>query len=332
MLPRLILAPMAGSAGSELAIAVARAGGLGSLPCAMLSAEQIEAEVTAFRGAVDAPINLNFFCHESVPLTVEAAARWTDHLAPLYRELGINSEVSAGGGRRPFDDATASVVESLRPEVVSFHFGLPAPALLDRVRATGAMILSSATTAAEACWLDERGVDGIIAQGLEAGGHRGHFLRQDLEEQLPLMRLLDELRDITGKPLVAAGGIGNKKSAHAAFDAGAISIQVGTAFLLCPEAKTSAVHRAALRTDAETAVTNVFSGRPARGIINRAMKELGPMTSQAPPFPHAAAAMAGLRRAAEAQGAGDFSPLWSGEDRSDCAEVSASEIVSRLLA
>ncbi len=329
----LIQAPMAGSSGVALAIAVARAGGLGSLPCAMRSIGQITDDVAEFRETIDAPVNLNFFCHEDLPLTVEASRRWRQKLNPYFEELHAEDSSSAPA-RQPFRDASVELVEALKPEVVSFHFGLPEDSLMARVKQAGSFVLSSATTAEEARWLTERGADGIIAQGIEAGGHRGHFLRNDLEGQAPLLELLPMIMDKTDLPVIAAGGIGSRERVDACLSAGAAAVQVGTAFLLCPEARTSPVHRAALSdpTIEETAITNLFSGRPARGLVNRIMRELGPMNDDAPPFPHAGATLTPLRKAAEINGSGDFSPLWSGTDRTGCQAVSATEIVRQLFA
>ncbi len=322
---------MAGVQGSALAIAVSNAGGLGSLPCATLSLESLRKELEVLRTGTSNPFNLNFFAH-TPPSPNEALDRaWRERLAPYYREFGITSE-SSGQGRAPFDAAMASIVEEFRPAVVSFHFGLPAPELLHRVKSAGAKVLSSATTVEEARWLESLGVDAIIAQGLEAGGHRGHFLSEDLTLQLGTFALVPQLVRAVKVPIIAAGGIADARGVFAALSLGAAAAQVGTAYLLCPEATTSAVHRAILKTESarHTAVTNVFTGRPARGIVNRAIRELGPLSADAPPFPLAAAAMTPLRAKAEAHGSGDFSPLWCGQNPDGCREVSAAELTLAL--
>lgn len=329
----LIQAPMAGAQGSALAIAVGNAGGLGSLPCAMLGAEQIDNEVAALRAAGLTSFNLNFFCHR--PPTPEPAreAAWRAALAPYYVEFGIDpAGITAGPGRAPFTADSAALIEALRPGVVSFHFGLPEPELLARVRASGARVLASATTLAEALWLQARGVDAVIAQGLEAGGHRGHFLSEDLSEQSGTFALLPQLVQALRVPVIAAGGIADARGVAAAMALGAAGVQVGTAYLLCPEAATSVVHRAALRTPAarHTALTNLYSGRPARGIVNRLMRELGPLSALAPVFPLATTAVAPLRAKAEAVGSGDFSPLWAGQNVSGCRETGATELTGEL--
>lgn len=329
----LIQAPMAGSQGSALAIAVCEAGGLGSLPCAMLTADAIRSEVAAIRAATARPFNLNFFCHSPPAPDAAREAAWRARLAPYYTEFGIDpAGVAAGPSRTPFSAESAELVEALRPAVVSFHFGLPAPELLARVRATGAKLLSSATTVAEALWLQERGVDAVIAQGLEAGGHRGHFLSDDLSQQLGLFALLPPLARALRVPVIAAGGLADAVGIRAAMALGAAGVQIGSAYLLCPEASTSAVHRAALQSaDARhTALTNLFSGRPARGIVNRFIREQGPINPEAPRFPLAAGALAPLRARAEAQGLGDFSPLWAGQNAYGCRALPAAELTRQL--
>jgi len=329
----IIQAPMAGSQGSALAIAVSNAGGLGSLPCAMLGLDAMRAELAAIRDATTRPWNVNFFCH--VPPVPDASreAGWRAALAPYYREHGIDAGgIPAGPGRTPFTAEAADVLEAFKPAVVSFHFGLPAPELLARVKSWGAKVLSSATTVEEARWLEARGVDAVIAQGLEAGGHRGIFLSEDLSTQVGTFALLPQLLRAVKLPVIAAGGIADARGVAAAMALGAAGVQVGTAYLLCPEATTGAVHRAALKSDMahRTALTNLFSGRPARGIVNRAMRELGPISAAAPAFPLATAAIAPLRARAEAQGSGDFSPLWAGQNAGGCSEAPAADVTRAL--
>ncbi|MDW7745429.1 nitronate monooxygenase [Halomonas sp.] len=329
----ILQAPMAGAQGSELAIAVSRAGGLGALPCAMLSPEAMAEELEALRAATSGPVNVNFFCHAPPAPDPERLARWQAALAPWYAEFGLDIEaVPAGAGRRPFDHAACDALEPFRPEVVSFHFGLPAPELLARVKAWGATVLSTATTVEEARWLEARGADAVIAQGLEAGGHRGLFLAEDLTTQMGTLALLPQVRQAVEVPVIAAGGIADARGVAAALALGAEAVQVGTAFLCCPESRASAIHRRALMSEAarHTALTNLYSGRPARGIVTRLMRELGPISDAAPAFPLATAAIAPLRAAAEAQGRGDFSPLWAGQNASRCLEVPADEVVREL--
>jgi nitronate monooxygenase len=329
----IIQAPMAGVQGSALAIAVSNAGGLGSLPCAMLSLDAMRAELTAVTAGTSQPYNVNFFCHTPPEPDAEREAVWRRLLQPYYDELGIDiSAVAAGPGRAPFSHDAADVLAGFKPPIVSFHFGLPSPDLLKRVREMGAKVLSSATTDDEARWLDAHGVDAIIAQGAEAGGHRGMFLSDDLTTQVGTMALLPQIVKAVRVPVIAAGGIADAAGVSAALALGAAGVQIGTAYMLCPEATTTAVHRAALGSDAarHTALTNVFSGRPARGIVNRIIREVGPMSSLAPQFPLAAAAVLPLRAAAEKSGSGDFSPLWSGQNASGCREIPAAELTRQL--
>ena len=331
----ILLAPMAGAALSDLAIGVAQAGGLGSVACAMLSAEQIHAEVANFRAQSRHPINLNFFCHRAPEPDVEREAIWRTRLADYYAELGLDlASKSAGASRMPFNDDACRVVVALRPEVVSFHFGLPEENLLARVKAAGAKILGCATTVEEARWLEQRGCDAIIAQGYEAGGHRGMFLARDISTQPGTMALVPQVVDAVKIPVIAAGGIGDGRGIAAAFALGAAAVQLGTAYLLCPEARISPVHLHALQNakDNATALTNIFSGRPARGILNRFMREMGPMSDLAPEFPLASAAVAPLRQKSEVAGSADFAQMWSGQAAALARELPAGELTTRLAA
>jgi len=330
----IVQAPMAGASGVALAIAVARAGGLGSLPAAMLGREQLAGQIDEFRDATRAPLNVNFFCHVAPQVSRVQLDAWAETLSRFDAELGVDrSGAPSGSPRHPFDDDACQLVERCRPEVVSFHFGLPAPELVDRVRATGAVVMSSATTVAEAVWLESHGCDIVIAQGAEAGGHRGMFLTEDIAAQPGTMALVPRVVDSVTVPVIAAGGIADGRSVAAAFVLGASAVQVGTAYLLCPEALTTPVHRRALvggSTD-DTVLTNVFTGRPARGRRNRLVDELGPMSSEAPAFPTAGGAVAPLRAVAEGAGSGDFSPLWSGQAGAMTTDVPAGELTRELM-
>ena len=330
----IIQAPMATSQGSALAIAVSNAGGLGSLPCATLSIDQIRQELAAITAATTKPYNVNFFVHRQPQPDQAREAAWRKVLAPYYAELGIDhSVIQSGPGRLPFGDEAANLLEEFKPPVVSFHFGLPSEAQVARVKRWGAKVLSSATTVEEARWLEARGVDAVIAQGLEAGGHRGIFLSEDLDTQVGTFALVQQIAKAVRVPVIAAGGIADASGVKAALQLGAAAVQVGTAYMLCPEATTSPVHRAALKSDgaAFTALTNVFTGRAARGIVNRLMREAGPISSVAPAFPLAASAVLPLRMKAEARGSGDFSSLWAGQNAVGCREIPAAKL-TRLLA
>ena len=327
-----IQAPMAGAQDSRLAIAVSEAGGLGSIPCAMLAPGAIRKELEAVKAGTRGPCNVNFFCHAPPAPSPEREAQWRKALGPYFREFGIDpAGIPAGPGRLPFSAEAADAVEGFRPAVVSFHFGLPSADLLARVKGWGSILLSSATSVEEARWLEARGVDAVIAQGVEAGGHRGLFLSDDLGTQRPMLELLRETLRAVKVPVIAAGGIADADGVRTALALGAAAVQVGTAYLLCPEASASAVHRAALLGERrETALTNVFTGRPARGILNRIMREIGPISPAVPAFPLATSAIAPLRAKAEAAGSGDFSPLWSGDYSGRYSEVSAAELTRRL--
>jgi nitronate monooxygenase len=331
----LLQAPMAGAQGSALALAVCRAGGLGALPAALLTPEALRAELATLRAQTDQPFNVNFFCHTPPGPDAAREAAWRAVLAPYYAEFGIDAATIAGGpGRRPFSAEVADIVAEFRPRVVSFHFGLPAPELLARVKGWGAVVLSTATTVEEARWLEAHGADAVIAQGLEAGGHRGHFLSDDLSRQAGTFALLPQVVQAVKLPVIAAGGIADAAGVAAAMALGAAGVQVGTAYLCCPEAGTSALHRAALLGEAarHTALTTLFSGRPARGIVNRVMRELGAMPAGVPAFPLATAAIAPLRAAAEKQGCTDFTPLWAGQNAGGCRNASATDLTRELAA
>ncbi|HZR67554.1 MAG TPA: nitronate monooxygenase [Burkholderiales bacterium] len=331
----IIQAPMAGVQLSALAVAVSNAGGLGSLPCAMLAPDAMRKELSALRAGTAKPYNVNFFCHAQPAPSAEREAAWRKALAPYFAEYGIDpATIPSGPGRLPFSAEAADVLEEFRPAVVSFHFGLPSKELLARVRAWGAKVLASATTVDEARWLEARGVDAVIAQGLEAGGHRGNFLSDDLTAQLSTLTLVPQVVRAVKVPVIAAGGIADAQGVAAALALGAAGAQVGTAYLLCPEATTSALHRAALKSEAarHTALTNLLTGRPARGIVNRVMKELGPLSTLAPAFPLATAAIVALRAKAEAHGKTDFSSLWSGQNASGCREIPAAQLTRELSA
>ncbi|WP_199458118.1 MULTISPECIES: NAD(P)H-dependent flavin oxidoreductase [unclassified Marinobacter] len=329
----IIQAPMAGVQDYRLSAAVSNAGGLGSLPCAMLGPDALREELKALDEATSKPYNLNFFAHTPPEPNPQQEANWQQALAPYYKEFGIDpASITAGPGRMPFNEESAAIVEEFRPAVVSFHFGLPKPELLERVKKAGAKVLSTATTVDEALWLEQHGADAIIAQGMEAGGHRGIFLTTDMTTQMGTFALLPQIVAAVKIPVIAAGGIATAEGVRAALDLGAVAAQIGTAFMLCPEATTKPLHREALKSPAarHTAITNLFSGGPARGIVNRVMRELGPVCDQAPAFPLATNAIAPLRAAGEAAGTGDFSPLWSGQNASGCREIPAGVLVEEL--
>ncbi|CAI8905082.1 Nitronate monooxygenase [Pseudomonas sp. IT-93MI4] len=325
----IIQAPMAGATTSAMVIAVCNAGGLGSMPAAMLSIEQLREELKTIREHTRKPFNVNFFCHQPPAADEQRAQDWKNLLEPYYRELGVDFDAPTPvSNRAPFDAAACAVLEEFRPEVVSFHFGLPEKSLLDRVKATGAKILSSATTVDEALWLEQNGCDAIIAMGYEAGGHRGMFLSDDLSSQVGTFALVPQIVDAVTVPVIAAGAIADARGVAAALMLGASAVQVGTAYLFTPEAKVSASHHQALRSakESETAITNLFTGRPARGILNRVMREIGPMSPKAPAFPLAGGALIPLRAKSEAQ----FSNLWAGQAFPLGEELNSADLTRQL--
>jgi nitronate monooxygenase len=329
----IVQAPMAGANGSAMAIAVSEAGGLGSLPCAMLDGDKVRAEVGVIRQRTNGPLNVNFFCHKPAAPDPKRAAAWKASLAPYYRELGLDESAEAPAvNRAPFDAAMCDIVTDIKPEVVSFHYGLPEKPLLERVKATGAVVFSSATTVEEARWLEANGCDAIIAQGYEAGGHRGMFLTEEILAQAGTFALVPQVVDAVKVPVIAAGGIADGRGVVAAFALGAAAAQIGTAYLFTPESLITDLHRAALHDarDDMTALTNVFSGRPARGLMNRVMREAGPMSDAVPAFPTAGGALAPLKAKAEAAGSSDFSLLWSGQAASLGREIGAGDLTRRL--
>ena len=330
----IIQAPMAGVQDSALTLAVSNAGALGSLPCAMLSVDALQRELITLRTGTDRPYNLNFFCHTPPIANAERELTWRQILAPYYTEMGLDPAMpSIDSPRAPFTAAVAELLHQFAPPIVSFHFGLPAPLLLDHVRNWGGKIIGCATTVAEARWLDAHGVDAIIAQGIEAGGHRGMFLTDDVSTQIGTFALLPQIVAAVRAPVIAAGGIADARGVQAALALGAAAVQIGTSYMLCTEATTRGLHRAALLSEAaqHTALTNLFSGRPARGIVNRLMRDLAPINSAVPEFPLAAAALAPLRARAEQHHSGDFSPLWCGQNASGCRAISAGELTRSLM-
>ena len=331
----IVQAPMAGIMDADLVIAAAQGGALGSLPCAMLSVEKAREQVNIIRQRVSAPVNMNFFCHTPIDAKPKQEAGWKARLAAYYRELGLDPAAPfSAANRAPFDAAMCALVEELKPEVVSFHFGLPDPALVKRIKAAGCFVISSATIVREAIWLEENGADAIIAQGAEAGGHRGMFLTENIAEQPGTFALVPQVVDAVKVPVIAAGGIADGRGIAAAFALGAAGVQLGTAYLRCPESRVIAPSRSALAQAREdsTVITNVMTGRPARGVANRVMREVGPISADAPAFPHAATALGPLKAAAEKLGRVDFTNLWAGQAVRLGREMPAAELTRALAA
>jgi nitronate monooxygenase len=331
----IVLAPMAGAVDADLTIAVAQAGGLGSLPVALFNEQKMREQMEKIGAATDRSININFFCHTPpVPNNAREHA-WREKLKPYYEELGIDPAAPVpSSNRTPFDAALCAAVEDIKPEIVSFHFGLPEQSLLERVKAAGCLVMSSATTVAEARWLEDHGCDVVIAQGYEAGGHRGMFLTDSLATQVGTFALVPQVVDAVKVPVIAAGGITDARGIAAALALGASAAQVGTAYLFCLESKVLPPHRAALKAahDDGTVVTNLMTGKPARGFINRVMREIGPINGVAPEFPLAGGALAPLGAKAQKQGSGDFSSMWAGQAAALGREMPARELTEKLAA
>lgn len=330
---------MAGSQGVGLALAVSKAGGLGSLPAATLSLEALDAALQTLH-ASGLPYNVNAFAHTEPTTNAVQEAAWLAALQPLAQQRGVVLPTGpAQAARQPFSHAVLAVLARYQPPVVSFHFGLPRPEWVAAIQAWGGQVWSSATTPQEGLWLQDHGCDVVVAQGLEAGGHRGHFLRPDLQGQMGLMSLLPALVGTLQVPVLAAGGVVHAAAVQAARCLGAAGVQAGTAYLFCPEATAHPLHRAALASPraAHTQLTNVFTGRPARGIINELMHRLAhadgtgeALSSLAPAFPLATHALVPLRAAAEAHALDDFTPLWAGQSAALCQPCSAADLTAQL--
>ena len=330
----IIQAPMAGATTPELAAAVSNAGGLGSLGLATIPADAGGEQIAAFGELSGGPLNANFFCHEN-PVDVDMTGReMRIRLQRWYFESGLG-EVPPPSV--PFGTFGWEHVEQIRahhPAVVSFHFGLPAEDLLAAVRATGCQIWSSATTVEEARWLAQRGVDAVIAQGTEAGGHRGTFLGADPDQQPGLFALIPQVASAVDLPVIAAGGIVDGRTIAAALVLGASAVQIGTAFLRCPEASVHPRHRAALAgaTDNGTRLTRLFSGKPARGLVNRYMDTYRDAEHLVAPFPAQLSIYGPLVQNADDDEIADLLPLWSGQAASLTRELPAAELLAMLAA
>ena len=332
----IIQGPMAGNMKPDLVAAVSNAGGLGMLPCATLSVDQMNAEAAQVRALTNRSFALSFFCHADPGDTAAQEKAWLEKLAPYYKEFGVTDRPPTGTARNPFDEKYCDAVLRIAPKIAHFHFGMPKPALVKRLKDAGIVVISTGTTVAECKRVVDDGAEAVCAQGFEAGGHRGIFLSKDTDiaQQVGTMALVPQVVDAVKVPVMAAGGIADARGVAAAFALGASAAWVGSAYLLTPDSKISPMYREALKSarDDSSTLTTLFTGRPARGIVNRLMRDLGPMNPQAPTFPNAANPLAPLRAAAEKAGTGDFSPLWTGQAVALAREKSAAQLTKELAA
>jgi nitronate monooxygenase len=324
----ILQAPMARAATPALAAAVSEAGALGALGSAMLPVDELRRETAELRERTDRPFQLNFFCHETPEVTGEIAERAREYFAPLYDELGLGEPPHPVVPAVEFDEPRLEALLELRPPVVSFHFGLPPRDAVDSIHEAGIVVLASATTVAEARYLEEHGVDAVVAQGAEAGGHRGSFLVEGDEGPVGTLALVPQVVDAVGVPVIAAGGIADGRGLAAVLALGAGAAQIGTAFLPCPESGISPAYREALRdANAErTVLTRAVSGRPARALRNRMTQELRGVL----PYPAQLSLTAPLV-GVEAAG-GQFQAMWSGQAAALATEAPAAEVVAAIAA
>ncbi|MEP2640957.1 MULTISPECIES: nitronate monooxygenase family protein [Roseobacteraceae] len=326
----LIQSPMAGAQDESLGIAVARAGAVGSIPCAALTAQDARRSALRFQKATAGPLNLNFFCHTVPARDPTRDARWLHELRGYYADLSLPADYPKNAHLRPFDADMVDVVCDVKPAVVSFHFGLPDAVYIDRIRATGAKIIATATTLKEAELLAQNGCDAVIAQGKEAGGHQGVFLPTDAQNPLNTIDLVARIAGALTTPVIAAGGIADQAGIRAALAAGASGVQIGTRFLKSPEATITPLYRRILdgAEPRDTQITNVFTGRPARAFVTRLVRDLGPMNPNVQAFPYAASALGPLRGATA--GADDFAAMWAGQNWKTGTTKPARDIVLDL--
>jgi len=329
----IIQAPMAGSSTVALATAASRAGALGSIAAAMLTPEQLREQCRDVREHSNGRYNVNFFAHAEPNLDPLKDAAMRDLLKPAYAALGVPDVPQATTPFPSFKQAQLEVMLDERPSVVSFHFGLPGEDMLQALKQAKIKILCSATCVAEARELEAKGVDAIIAQGFEAGGHRGTFAKPYEKGQVGTMALVPQVVDAVSVPVIAAGGIADGRGIAAALALGADGVQIGTAFLRCPESATNSTYREALKTagDDETRITHAFSGRPARSIENRYIKDMADKDDQLPDFPIPNSLTGPLRSASGKAGSTDYMSLWSGQAGALSRDLPAGELVETLI-
>lgn len=327
-----IQAPMAGASTPAMAVAVANAGGMGSLGCAMLTAEQLRAAASEVAAGTNRAVNFNFFVHEEPDLAKHAPGPMHAALKPYYAEYGLGEPVAPQEGAPAFNDEMLAALLACAPKVVSFHFGLPSARAVQDLKRIGTKLIGNATNVAEAKVLEAAGMDAIVAQGAEAGGHRGAFIGAAHENDMGTMALVPLVVDAVSVPVIAAGGIFDGRGVAAAMMLGASGAQIGSAFLRAPESSAAALHKQALAEtpDNATKLTRLFSGRPARSIRNRLVRELAAHEGDAAPFPTQRAVIAPLTKAAAAKGSADFMQLWSGQAGLRAEAAPSAQIFRRI--
>lgn len=332
----IIQAPMAGTATPALAAAVSNAGGLGSLGLGMSTVAQARQIITETQALTDRPINVNLFCHQPAERDAEREAAWIRHLAPLFAEVGAAPPAALNEIATSFllDAAMQRLVLELRPAIVSFHFGLPPASYLTALREAGIRTLATATNPREAATIEAAGVDAIVAQGIEAGGHRGVFDPGAEDERLSTAVLVRLLTRQSRLPVIAAGGIMDGAGIRAALDLGAAGTQLGTAFILCPESAANASYRESLKSERAgvTRLTPVLSGRPARGMVNRLIRHAeAPGSPRPAAYPVAYDAVKQLNAAAMQHGNSELSAQWAGQGAPLARELPAATLVTTLM-
>ncbi|WP_250464881.1 NAD(P)H-dependent flavin oxidoreductase [Microbulbifer litoralis] len=332
----IIQAPMAGVSTPRLAAAVSNAGGLGSLGIGASSPDQTRQMIGETRALTSQPFNINVFCHAPAQRDPAREAAWLRYLAPLFAEVGLETPSSLEEIYPTFlqDTETLEILLELRPPVVSFHFGLPSADVITALHNAGIYTLATATSLQEARLIERAGVNAIVAQGVEAGGHRGIFDPDATDEYLTTQVLVRCLVQETQLPIIAAGGIMDGYGIRAALDLGAAAAQLGTAFILCPESSANAGYRESLKSEraAVTRLTSTLSGRPARGMLNRLIA-YGEADGSPPPadYPLAYDAAKQLNAAAGKLGNGEFAAQWAGQGAPLARELPAAELMTRLL-
>jgi nitronate monooxygenase len=329
----IIQAPMAGVSTPAMAAAVSNAGGLGSIAVGAVDAATAREMIAAVRDRTDRPFNVNLFVHSPARSRPDIEAQWLVALEPLFGQFGGNSPASLREIYRSFaeDDAMLAMLTATRPAVVSFHFGLPQPWRIATLKAAGCILLASVTSLAEALAARAAGVDMLVAQGFEAGGHRGTFDPNAPDDRLGVMALTRLLVEQAGLPVIAAGGIMDGRGVCAALDLGAVAAQLGTAFIGCPESSADAAYRAALFSPtAHTVMTRAISGRPARCLANR-FTRWGADTARPPPdYPIAYDAGKALNQLARTHGESGYGAHWAGQGVSLARALPAAQVVATI--